>query len=335
VATKVLEQLRQPVTLENQQIVPGGSIGISIYPDDGEAADLLIKCADIAMYQSKQGGRGRLQFYSSEFAEFTQQRFHLENKLRQAVEHNHFQVFYQPQIHSRQNKLIGAEALVRWIDPEKGVISPADFIPLAEETGLIEPIGHWVLRTACQQTKAWQEAGFEPFRISVNVADLQIASGSIIHSCREILNETQLAPEYLELEITEGFIMKNPENSISTLHELRDLGISLAIDDFGTGYSSLSYLKQLPIDRLKIDRSFVMDIPNDKDDEAITATIIAMTKNLGLAVIAEGVENERQIQFLDEHGCYELQGFYFSKPVDKDEFVKQLQQMKREPQAVE
>ena len=209
---------------------------------------------------------------------------------------------------------------MRWNDPETGLVSPADFIPIAEETGLIEPLGDWVLKTACQQAKKWQDEGFDPFRMSVNVAGYQILQGSIVESTRTVLEETGLASEFLELEITEGFVMDHSERGVLILEELRKLGVSLAIDDFGTGYSSLSYLKRLPIDRLKIDRSFVMDIPHDKDDEAIVSSIIAIANNLGLTVIAEGVETEDQIRFLSGQACFEVQGFYFSKPIPGIEF---------------
>jgi len=322
VADKLLLALQEKIVIGGNDIFIGGSIGISIYPADGGNTENIVKSADMAMYQAKEQGRNRYQFYTDELAQYAEKRFQIENRLRQALDNNELEVYYQPQIDISTGKLVGAEALVRWNDPEKGLISPADFIPIAEETGIIEPLGNWVLRTACKQTKAWQDEGFAPLRMTVNVAGYQIMQGSIIESTRTILEETGLAPELLELEITEGFVMDHPDKGVSILNELKQLGISLAIDDFGTGYSSLSYLKRLPIDRLKIDRSFVMDIPHDKDDEAIVATIIAIAKNLGLSIIAEGVENEDQIQFLIKEACFEVQGFYFSKPIPSNEFTQ-------------
>jgi predicted signal transduction protein with EAL and GGDEF domain len=322
VASKVLDALSTKMEIEGHEIVSGGSIGISIYPDDSEHADSIIKNADMAMYQAKQHGRNRYQFYTEEFSKNATKRFYMEKKLRQALLQNELTVYYQPQVNMDINELIGAEALVRWNDPHKGLVPPNEFIPLAEETGLIEPIGIWVLETACKQAIKWQQQGFAPFRMTVNVSGYQFTHGSIVDAVKTVLDETMLSPQYLELEITESFFMGHAEKSMATLDALRELGISIAIDDFGTGYSSLSYLKRLSIDRLKIDRSFVMDIPDDKDDAAIVSTIIAMAKKLGLSVIAEGVENQGHITFLNEEGCDEMQGFFFSKPLPQDEFEK-------------
>ena len=320
VADKVLSALQVKLIIDSNEIFIGGSIGISVYPADGENLETLVKSADMAMYQAKQLGRNRYQFYTNELALLAEKRFHMESRLRQAIDNDELEVYYQPQIDISDGTLVGAEALVRWNDPEKGLVSPADFIPFAEETGLIGPLGDWVLKTACRQAKAWQDEGFAALRMTVNVAAYQIVQGSIVESTRSILEETGLAPEHLELEITEGFVMGHLNEGVSILNELKQFGLSLAIDDFGTGYSSLSYLKRLPIDRLKIDRSFVMDIPHDKDDEAIVFIIIVMAKNLGLTVIAEGVENEDQIHFLIDQSCFEVQGFYFSKPIPGKEF---------------
>ena len=320
VAQKVISILSMPIQLEEDEVFIGGSIGISVFPNDADNTAGLIKNADMAMYQAKKQGRGRYVFYTEDLAHTAQERFQLEHKLRQAIEQEQLEVYYQPQIDWRIGKTIGAEALVRWNDPERGVIPPAAFIPLAEETGLIEQIGNWVLEHACRQAKVWQEKGLPPLRISVNVAGQQITRNSIVDSTKSVLKKTGLAPQFLELEITEGFVMQYPEQGIATLNALRELGVTLAIDDFGTGYSSLSYLKRLSVDRLKIDRSFVMDIPQDKDDEAITLAIISMTRSLGLSVIAEGVETIEHIEFLSQHGCSEMQGYYFSPPVPHDKF---------------
>ena len=322
VADKLLSALQEKLVIDDNEIFIGGSIGISVFPADGDSTETMVKNADMAMYQAKQRGRNRYQFYTNELALLAEKRFHMESRLRQAIDNDELEVYYQPQVDISDGTLVGAEALVRWNDPEKGLVSPIDFIPFAEETGLIGPLGDWVLKTACKQAMAWQDEGFAPLRMTVNVAAYQIVQGSIVESTRAVLEETGLAPEHLELEITEGFVMGHPNEGVSILNELKQFGLSLAIDDFGTGYSSLSYLKRLPIDRLKIDRSFVMDIPHDKDDEAIVSTIIAMAKNLGLTVIAEGVENEDQIHFLIDQACFEVQGFYFSKPIPGPEFSK-------------
>ncbi len=320
VAQKLLTELSTPIELSGETVNISGSIGISIYPKDGENGEELIKHADMAMYQAKQQGRGRYIFYTDDIAKIAQYRFHLESKLRRAIEEQRLEIYYQPQVDWKTDTLMGAEALVRWNDPEKGLISPADFIPLAEETGLIEPLGNWVLENACIQAKKWQRMGHSAIKMSVNVAGYQITQNSIVDATKRALKESGLDPKYLELEITEGFVMNHPEQGISTLNALRDLGVSLAIDDFGTGYSSLSYLKQLSVDHIKIDRSFIMDIPHDKNDVSITLAIIAMAHNLDLSVIAEGVETTEHIEFLNQHGCHMMQGYYFSPPLPKSEF---------------
>ena len=324
VADKLLASLSEITNIAGHDIVPGGSVGISVFPDDGDNAEILVKNADIAMYQAKQQGRNRYQFYTVEFSRHAEQRFHLEKRLRYALENNELEIYYQPQISMLTGKIAGAEALVRWNDPEKGLIPPIEFLPFAEETGLIEPIGIWVLESACRQARDWQEQGIPPLRLAVNVAGYQITHGHIVESTEVALKKSGLAAEFLELEITEDFVMDYLEKGVERLKALRELGVSLAIDDFGTGYSSLSYLKQLPIDRLKIDRSFVMDMHIDKDDEAIVSATIAMAKSLGLSVIAEGVEREEHVHFLEKQGCEEVQGYYFSKPVPEEEFVKLL-----------
>jgi diguanylate cyclase (GGDEF)-like protein/PAS domain S-box-containing protein len=324
VAAKILKKLAEKVDLGQQHVTIGGSIGISIFPDDAEEAEGLIKNADMAMYQAKQLGKNQYRFYTDELSNQAETRFFIENRLNNAIENDEFELYYQPQINIQGHKLIGAEALIRWQDPQRGLISPDDFLPMAEESGLINKIGEWVIMTACTQAKQWQSEGFMPFKISVNVSGQQIIKTNIADFVRQSLEETQLEPRYLELELVENLVMQQPEKVINTIKELRAIGVSIAIDDFGTGYSSLSYLKKLAIDKLKIDRSFVIDIPTDKDDRAIVATIISMAKNLGLSVIAEGVENREHIKFLYEHDCLEMQGYYYSKPLSTEDFTKLL-----------
>jgi len=321
VADKILKALSQKVKLGKHEVTIGGSIGISIHPDDGTDTESIIKNADMAMYQAKHLGKNQYHFYTDELANLADTRFHTENRLRNAFDSGELELYYQPQINILNGKLIGAEALIRWNDPDRGIIPPDNFIPLAEEMGMINDIGKWVLENACTQAKQWQEQGYPPIRISVNLSGCQIKQGSIVEIVARILKKTKLQPEYLELEILENFVMERPDQGILTIKALRYLGVSLAIDDFGTGYSSLSYLKQLDIDRLKIDRSFVMEIPHNKDDKAIVSTIISMARNLGLSVIAEGVESEDHIKFLSDNNCIEMQGFYFSRPVPCKDFI--------------
>ena len=325
VATKILAALADEIELNNQKVFVGGSIGISTYPDDGSDAETIIKHSDMAMYQAKANGKNQYHFYTNDMAEVVDESFRIENSLRHALENNEFEVYYQPQINGVQNSLVGAEALIRWNDPQKGLVLPAEFIPLAEETGLIGILGKWVIREVCKQAKIWHEAGNLPIRLSVNVSGYQIMQSGFVDSVIKILNETELDPQYLELEITESFVMEHPARGAEAVNKLRQHGVSIAIDDFGTGYSSLSYLKQLPINRLKIDRSFVNDVPGDKDDEAIVAAIISIADSLGLSVIAEGVESQEQVNFLCKKSCTEMQGFFFAKPLKADEFVKVLQ----------
>ena len=325
IANKVIESLSHTVQLGKHEATIGGSIGISIYPDDGDNAESIIKNADMAMYQAKNQGKNCFRFYTEELADAADTRFETGNRLRQALIKDEFELYFQPQINLQEEKIVGAEALIRWNDPDKGLIVPAKFITLAEEMGLIDSIGEWVLDAACRQTKIWQEQGLPEIRVSVNVSGYQFMHGDIVASVKQVLQSTGLNSKYLELEVTESFVMEHPERGEVILNELRDFGVSIAIDDFGTGYSSLSYLKQLPVNRLKIDRSFVMDIPQDKDDEAIVATIIAMANKLGISVIAEGVENKAQVDFLNSQGCVDMQGYYFGKPLQCGEFEKLIQ----------
>ncbi|HTP05836.1 MAG TPA: EAL domain-containing protein [Nitrospirota bacterium] len=321
VARRILKELGRPFNLASHEVFVTASIGIALYPLDGNDAENLLKNADVAMYHAKNQGRNNYQFYTQSMNATSLQRLDLENDLRKALDRNEFLLYYQPTVDVHTGAIIGAEALVRWKHPEKGMISPVEFIPLAEETGLIVPIGEWVLRTACIQNKAWQDAGNNiPLRMSVNLSSRQFDQEGLIEIVSNALHDSGFDPQYLELEITESTIMKNPEKTATTLQKLKDMGICLSIDDFGTGYSSLGNLRRFPLDTLKIDRSFVMNITTDNDDAAITTAIIAMAHSLKLRVIAEGVESEEQKTFLRDLGCHEMQGYLFSQPLAANDF---------------
>ncbi|WP_033542153.1 bifunctional diguanylate cyclase/phosphodiesterase [Planococcus sp. CAU13] len=317
---RIVNSFAEPFLLKGNEAHIKTSIGISLYPEDGDTAEMLIKNADAAMYKSKEKTGTYHHFFKSEMSERNFENITLENALYKALENNELVIYYQPQIDSRTGGIMGAEALLRWNHPLKGMISPLDFIPLAEETGLIVPIGKWVLLNACRQLKEWHVRGFKDMTVSVNLSGRQFEEDDLIPMVKSILAETALAPEYLHIELTENQIFKNTEVTIDKMRELKMLGVKIALDDFGTGYSSLGYLKNFPIDTLKIDRSFMFDIIKYKDNAAITSTIITLAQNLSLNVIAEGVETEEQIAFLKERNCYIMQGFYFSKPIEAGMF---------------
>jgi diguanylate cyclase (GGDEF)-like protein/PAS domain S-box-containing protein len=325
IAQKILTAVARPFVLEGQEFHITGSIGISTYPDDSADMQTLLKNADISMYRAKEQGKNNYQFYSAQMNVHSIERLALESSLRHALERNEFLLHYQPKVDIVSGRVTGMEALVRWQQPGKALVPPSEFIPLAEETGLIVPIGEWVLRTACARLKSWQEEGMAPLRIAVNLSARQFVQENLPHDVARVLEATGLDPSALELELTESMIMKDPERAVTVLNRLKAMGIHLSIDDFGTGYSSLSYLKRFPIDSVKIDRSFIQDIPGDADDAAITRAIIAMAHSLRLKVIAEGVETPEQLRFLREHGCDEMQGYYFSKPLAESEFLRLLQ----------
>jgi diguanylate cyclase (GGDEF)-like protein/PAS domain S-box-containing protein len=319
VATKCLKKLSQKMVIKGIEVFPTVSIGISLFPDDGISVDGLMKCADSAMYRAKDAGRNIFQFYTSDMNDQTIKLLLLEGSLRHALEEDQLQLYYQPKFELASSKLIGMEALIRWHHPEKGIISPADFIPLAEDTGMIVAIGEWVIKTACQQLALWKNTAFEKLHIAVNISARHF-NPSLLKNIGEELYVNQLSPELLELEITESVLMDNADAAVSILNQIREMGISLAIDDFGTGYSSLSYLKRFPISSLKIDRSFVKDVIEDNNDAAIVSSIVALAKNMDLLVTAEGVETKEQLAFIKKLGCHYGQGYLLGRPVPVREF---------------
>jgi diguanylate cyclase (GGDEF)-like protein/PAS domain S-box-containing protein len=330
-ATKILDAVQQPLTIDGHEFTVTGSIGISLYPKDGADSQSLLKNADSAMYRAKDAGRNIFRFYTQERNARTLDRLKLENSLRRALERNEFVLHYQPQLDLTSGKIIGMEALLRWQRPGRELVSPAEFIPLAEETGLIVPIGAWVLHTACAQNMAWQAAGLAPVRMAVNLSPRQFQHQDVVAMVWRALDESGLDAAWLELEITEGSVMEQPEESAAVLRALNALGVALAIDDFGTGYSSLNYLKRFPIDTLKIDQSFVRDITTDPDDAAIALAVIALVHSMRLAVIAEGVETPEQLEFLRERQCDRMQGYLFSRPVPPAEAAQLLRDGARLP----
>jgi len=325
-AQRILEEISQCFRCDEHDIYLDASIGIAISPSDGTSVGQLFKNADIAMHVAKKKGGNNYQFYSSSMSQTAFKQLTLESALRHALTRNQLSLFYQPQIELDSEKIVGVEALIRWQHPELGWISPTEFIPIAEKTGLIIPIGEWVLKTACQQNALWQQQGYPPFRISVNLSSRQFSQRNLGLAVQQILQDTGLSPQYLELEITESILMNEVEETISLLQQLRKTGVRFAVDDFGTGYSSLSYLRRFPLDVLKVDRSFVKDVTSEKDSATITKTIIAMGHSLNLSVIAEGVETEDQLKFLQEQKCHIMQGYLRCRPLPADELEAFLQQ---------
>lgn len=320
-ARRFLEVLSEPAKLDGKEFYSTASIGIAIYPMDGDDDATLLRNADIAMYAAKMAGRNNFQFFSAEMNARAMEKLELETRLRRAIEHNDLALAYQPQLSLHDGHIAGLEALLRWRDPEAGLISPRKFIPVAEETGLIIPLGEWVLRTACAQAREWQKAGIFPVRIAVNVSGLQFKRLDFVDTVESVLKETGLDPNLLEIELTESILMENVKDAIMTLTDLKVRGIHLAIDDFGTGYSSLIYLKNFPFDRIKIAQEFVRAIARDHDNEAIVEAIIFMASSLNLNVIAEGVETKAQLDFLRARKCNDMQGYYFSPPVAADNWT--------------
>jgi diguanylate cyclase (GGDEF)-like protein/PAS domain S-box-containing protein len=312
---RILAAVAQPWVTEHGEFLVSCSIGVALHPDDGEDALTLLKHADTAMYRAKDNGRNNFQFFTRELNALMTEQLELETHLRRALERNQFVLRYQPRVNLATGQVVGAEALLRWRIPQRGTISPGRFIALAEETGLIVPIGKWVLQTACAQNKAWQDAGIAPIVVSVNVSARQFRQESLVQTVAEVLQSTGLEPRYLELELTESMVMHDAPQLVAMLDELKELGVKIAVDDFGTGYSSLSYLKRFPVDRLKVDRSFVEHMTTEADDATIVRAIIALGHNLGLKVVAEGVETPQQARALRAYQCDEAQGFLFARAI--------------------
>ncbi len=329
IAEKIIHKFQQPIQVDGRDLYVHASIGIAMYPRDGGTAAELVRHADVAMYQAKHNGRNTLQFYTADLSARVIERMTLENEMRQSLERGEFLLHYQPQISLTTGALIGVEALVRWDHPRLGLVEPGKFISLAEESGLIVSLGEYILRTACRQMSQWQRTGHTDFRVAVNMADRQLRSKELLDTVERALHDTGCLPEWLELEVTEGFFMDQSDDSIPMLEKLRQRGVELSIDDFGTGYSSLAYLKTLPIRKLKIDRSFVRDIPRDTNDMAISRAIIALARSLDLCVIAEGVETRQQLDFLRAEGCNQVQGFLFSKAMSADAMTRWMEEYRR------
>ena len=338
VAQRILDALKPSFYCDGQELHTTASVGIALYPNDSKDAEALMKNADTAMYRAKELGRNNYQFYNPSMNATAFQRLSLENNLRRALQGKELTLHYQPQLNLQTGQITGAEALIRWNHPELGSISPTRFIPIAEESGLIVPVGEWVLATAIAQNKSWQESGFSPIRIAVNLSPLHFKHKDLGATIAQVLRETKLDPKYLELEVTESVIMQSSDADadavVATMLKLKEMGVHVSIDDFGTGYSSLSYLKRFPVDTVKIDQSFIRDITTNPDDAAIAKAIISIAHSLGLRVIAEGVETEGQLNFLRSEKCDEVQGFFFSEGLPADafaEFVRERQVARREP----
>ncbi|MDH3646043.1 MAG: EAL domain-containing protein [Gammaproteobacteria bacterium] len=326
VAKRICDLLKHPFVISGYDLYTSTSIGITIYPVDATDANDIVKNADAAMYHAKEQGRNNYQYYAESMNLASTQRLHMESKLRKALEHRMFELHYQPKVDTQTHQIIGAEALIRWRDPELGMVRPDIFIPIAEETGLIAPIGEWVMNSACIQAKEWQDAGLPDISISVNVSAVQVARQNLSFMIERSLTNSRLDAKYLDIEITESAIMTAEDRAVKVLTETRALGVSVSLDDFGTGYSSLSYLRKFPISNLKIDRSFISELSRDHSSESIVTAIIAMAHSLDLQVTAEGVEDDHQLRFLSERKCNFIQGYLFSRPLPAEDFAALLNQ---------
>lgn len=328
---RLLQVFAPPFLLRNHEVTFTASIGVTVYPEDGEDVATLIKNAELAMYRAKEYGRNTYMLYTKTMYTLAVERMELETSLRNALKNQEFRVYYQPQINLSTGMVSGTEALVRWQRSASELVPPDRFIPLAEETGLILPLGEWVLRTACEQTKTWHEAGFPWLTVAVNLSARQFQDKCLVRLVREVLDDTRLEPRFLRLEITENTLMKNMELATNIMYALERIGVYLSIDDFGTGYSSLSYLKCFPLKEIKIDKSFVREIPEHQDDVAIARAILSLAHSLNLRVLAEGVETHRQLDFMRQYRCDEIQGYVFSQPICADDLIGLLREGKKLP----
>jgi EAL domain-containing protein (putative c-di-GMP-specific phosphodiesterase class I) len=326
VARKVLAAVTQPNSLKGQECRVSASVGICIFPDNADDEASLMKGADIAMYEAKREGRNAFRYFSTDAPPQSPLRLRMASNLRVAIERDEFTLHFQPKIDLQSGRITGAEALLRWTNAELGCVPPGDFIPLAEETGLMLPIGRWVLHRACEQHMAWRQQGLPPIPLAVNLSPRQFADADLLPDIERALRDTGMPPQALELEVTEGVVINNPEKALATLKSIKRMGVRLAIDDFGTGYSSLGQLKRFPIDTLKIDRSFVRDLPDDAHDSAIVEAIVVMCRALKLDVVAEGVETLAQREFLRQQACTQMQGYQFSRPLPAPQFAALLRQ---------
>lgn len=326
IAQKILFSIKDPISIANHELFITASIGIAVYPDDGDNVDVLTRHADAAMYHAKNSGRNNYQFFTKEMSARVAAQLTMENSLQKAISNNELLLFYQPKVSIKTGKIIGAEALIRWVHPQWGMMMPDRFIKIAEDSGLIRGIGHWVLREACTQNKKWQDSGLPEIPIAINVSVVELHHAHFTQEVTKVLLQTGLQPYHLELEVTESVAIQSEVTVINDLNKLKEMGVRLSVDDFGTGYSSLSYLKLLPVNTIKIDKSFIRDIQVDANDAAIVTAIIKMSQSLGLTVIAEGVETQAQLEFLQSHDCDEMQGYLFSRPLPADEFAALLAQ---------
>jgi len=325
VADKIHQRMSEPILLANQSLISSFSIGIALYPDDGEDFDSLMQKADTAMYHAKESGRNSHRFFTEQMNRKVVEHMTLETQLRRALERNEFVLHYQPQLNLHEGTIIGVEALIRWNNPESGLVPPCKFIPVAEDSGLIVPIGAWVINEACRQAKAWQNAGLPPFVVAVNLSAVQFRQHDLINTVINALVLSDLDSQWLELELTESILIQDAEATLDLVRRLKALGVKLSVDDFGTGYSSLAYLKRFAVDKLKIDQSFIRDLVADPDDAAIVRAIIQMARSLKLTTIAEGVETEELSNLLRLFHCDEIQGYWFARPIPADqleEFVR-------------
>jgi len=319
VAERIIQELSEPFRISDHDVIVSASIGISVFPRDDERAERLVKNASAAMYSAKESGNNHYKFYTQDMNAQAEERLTLETELRKALKEKQFVLFYQPKVAVDSGKAVGMEALLRWRHPERGLIPPDKFLPFLEDTGLIVPVGEWVIRQACTDARNWGEEGLPPLRVSVNISSLQFHSNVLVEQVRSALADTGLDPRRLELELTESLLVENTESAVELLAALKALGVYISIDDFGTGYSSLTYLKEFPVDALKIDRSFIRDLVSNRKDAAITSAITTLAHSLSLGVVAEGVESQEQLHFLRSKGCHEIQGYMVSKPLPLNE----------------